>query len=242
MSQFVLGSQEIAQFMHFFHDAAFKISELEVLKVAKKYGLDYSPLSKDTENLSELDQKVLIEALGGDKKKIDELESVLNQMIVCRCVDNFLTYLSGILFEIYISKPETLRSSEKIEISTVLSFENYEQLVHNIAERRVNELSYKGVEDIADDLLKTIGFNLFDTNDELNKVSRAVQIRNLITHNRSVVNKRALSKCSALGFEIDEAIILSPEDVKTTYELFNSIVSKIDGRAVSKFKLSSNNI
>jgi len=179
---------------------------------------------------------------GESLKEIDEVMSVLNQMIVCRCIDNFLTYLSDLLFEVYTSKPETLRSSEKIEISTVLSFESNEQLVHYIAEHRVNELSYKGVEDISDYLLNTIGFKLFDTDDELNKVSRAVQIRNLIIHNRSVVNKRALSKCPTLGFEIGEAIILSSEDVKTTYELFESIVNKIDRRAVSKFKLSSNKI
>jgi hypothetical protein len=85
--------------------------------------------------------------------------------------------------------------------------------------------------------MKTMSFNLFDTNDELNEVSRAVQIRNLITHNRSVVNERAISKCSALGFEIGQAIILSPEDIKIMYELI-----KIDRLAVRKFGLSSKKI
>jgi hypothetical protein len=90
--------------------------------------------------------------------------------------------------------------------------------------------------------MKTMSFNLFDTNDELNEVSRAVQIRNLITHNRSVVNERAISKCSALGFEIGQAIILSPEDIKIMYELFDRIVIKIDRLAVRKFGLSSKKI
>ena len=65
-----------------------------------------------------------------------------------RHVENFLNYLSSLLNEIFIQRPEILKSSEKIDLEIVLGHSSIEDLVQTIAERKVENLSYKSLIDL----------------------------------------------------------------------------------------------
>src|SRR6056297_490597 len=54
---------------------------------------------------------------------IDELKAnrqLLLETILVRHVENFINYLSAVLFEIFTTRPETLKSSDKVEVAKVL--------------------------------------------------------------------------------------------------------------------------
>ena len=74
-----------------------------------------------------------------------ENSQVLFEMLVARHVDNWLSYLSGLLFHIFTSRPETLKSTDDVAVADVLAFERVADLVAYIAERRVQNLSLQGV-------------------------------------------------------------------------------------------------
>ena len=53
---------------------------------------------------------------------IDELKNnrqVLLEIVLVRHIENYLNYLSGLLFEVFRQRPETLKSSERVELATV---------------------------------------------------------------------------------------------------------------------------
>ena len=58
---------------------------------------------------------------------IDELKNnrqVLLEIVLVRHIENYLNFLSGLLFEVFRQRPETLKSSERVELATVLRYES----------------------------------------------------------------------------------------------------------------------
>lgn len=163
----------------------------------------------------------------------------LFQMTFSRSVDNFLSYISDLLFEIFVHRPEMLRSKEKIDVSQALDFSDKDQLVHYLAERKVNELAYKGIIELSEYVNNTLGFPLVESKVELEEISKVVQIRNLIIHNRGIVSRRAIDKCPLLGFSVGDEIQLDDKEVIKVYDLLNKAVISIDEKAIGKFGLAT---
>jgi len=55
----------------------------------------------------------------------------LSEVVLVRLVESYLHYLSSLLFEIFTQRPETMKSSEKIDVETVLSQGSLENLVNS---------------------------------------------------------------------------------------------------------------
>jgi hypothetical protein len=134
---------------------------------------------------------------------------LLFYMLHCRLVDNFLTYLSEVLVECFRAKPESMKSSEKIEISEVLQFDTFSELVDYVADKKVHSLSYQSILDLDDYFQSRFGVNIV-LEEAKSVLLKAVETRNLITHNRGIRNKRYMNKLgeaeSTLGVRRDIGI------------------------------------
>jgi hypothetical protein len=71
-------------------------------------------------------------------------------------------------------------------IDTILEHAAMDDLLASLVERRVNDLSFKGIRALADYLSDRLAFDLFDSQDDLQRAVRIVEIRNLIAHNRGL--------------------------------------------------------
>ena len=87
-----------------------------------------------------------------------------------------------------------LRSSETIKIEDVLRFDNYDALIEFLVERRINELSYGGIREVNAFLLGRTGIGLWASDEERSLLSVSVELRNIYTHNRGVVNEMFVRK------------------------------------------------
>lgn len=160
---------------------------------------------------------------------------VLHGMILTRGVDDFLIYLSELFGLIFRTEPGTLRSGEKIAIEEVLQHESLDEVVAYLANRRAERLAYAGLRAIAAELENDLGFELFQEND-LDRAVQVVGARNLVVHNRGVINAMYLRRVPDGGvpeerLPIDGAFVLGSLD-------FLAAASRgIDGRAVAKFIL-----
>ena len=94
--------------------------------------------------------------------KIDgeRFSEMYGQVLLTRDIDAFQRYLTKMLSRIYTERPETLKSSEKVEIQDVLRFKNMKDFVSYIVEKRVHELSYKGMQEILEFLEKKHGLKI----------------------------------------------------------------------------------
>ncbi len=92
---------------------------------------------------------------------------LLAELIHCRNVDNFLAYITDLLALIYHHRPEMLKSSEKVEVKFIMQFLSMDDLINALAEKRVQELSYKSFQDLHDYLSSKIGLPLVTTDEGL---------------------------------------------------------------------------
>lgn len=150
-----------------------------------------------------------------------------------RHVDNYLTYLSELLSLIFVTRPETLRSSETVTLQEVLSHERMEDFISRAAEQRVEALSYKGMVTLNKYMSDKLAFPLFEESEKLETAARIVDTRNLIVHNRGIVNRRARNVPGDVG----EQVKLTEASVEKDAEFLRLSGFDIDTRALSKFGL-----
>ena len=149
------------------------------------------------ENGSEADQARL-ERWEANKqptfKKLQSFGEFQSENICIRSVDNFLAYISETIQMCMKSRPEMLRSREMISIEDVLRFGEYDSLIEFLVERKINELSYGGIREVNSFLTDRTGINLWSSDEERSLLGISVELRNLYTHNRGVVNDTFLRK------------------------------------------------
>jgi hypothetical protein len=178
-----------------------------------------------------------IEKRGAFRAFRDVHRALLFEMMICRGVDNFLSYITQLLALIFRTRPETLRSSETVRLDAVLKHSTMADLVHELAERRVNQLSYQGMRDLAAYVSDRLGFVMFVDADKLNNAFRIIESRNLIVHNRGIVNELYLSRVGSSPAPLGVPIPMDPNRVLDDLEFLEAAVRDIDARAAAKFGL-----
>lgn len=117
----------------------------------------------------------------------DRFSEIYGQVLLTRDIDAFQRYLTKMLSRIYNERPETLKSSEKVEIQNVLKFENMEDFVSSIAEKRVLELSYKGMREILEFLKNKHGLEINCCDSKIATAIELIEVRNIVVHNAGIV-------------------------------------------------------
>jgi hypothetical protein len=185
--QFFISYRQINSFLLFLLnlvgqiELTAKTAQDALLKIFKDDPTEKAKLTKDWE---------------GRRSTIEELKEhrqFLMEVILVRHVENYLNYLSSLLREVFLARPEALRSMEKIELEVVLRHQSIEDLVKTITERKVEALSYSSLADLAEYFFEKFHITLVpDAKRQL--VVDAIETRNISVHNRCIVNQRFVSR------------------------------------------------
>jgi hypothetical protein len=174
-------------------------------------------------------------------KPVDELVEKhferLNQMIFCRCMDAFMLYVADLVGEIFRAKPECLRSSEKVEIEEVLRHQDMNSLIEALGARKVETLSYQGAREVCGYLSQKLGLQVPAEAKHLALIVATVEKRNLVVHNRAIVNARFRERS---GMDLPEGSQLSFSKVDTVYMEIVAVrefAARLDDEAAGKFGL-----
>ena len=127
-------------------------------------------------------------------RKLQSFGGYQSELMIIRLVDNFMSFLSETLQACMSKKPELLRSKEQIKTEDVLKFTNRRDLVDFLVNRKLNDLSYGGLRGIEEFLDQRLNVALVNNDDERICLSIAIELRNIYTHNRGVVNELFLSR------------------------------------------------
>jgi len=168
-----------------------------------------------------------------------KLLRLISEMVYCRGIDNYLTYVSEILALVFRTRPETLRSDEKVALSTVLAHPTMEELVRALAELKVHQLSYRGMEDLASYLASRLKWSLFVSSQERDRIVKLVERRNLIVHNRGVINDLFRRRYPGESVDRDGRIKVSVEDVRRDFAIIARSAYSLDRRTAIKFTLGT---
>lgn len=166
---------------------------------------------------------------GGDGKEILQASA---EMIFSRACDNFQTYISEILYLIYNKHPHSF-FKRKYDAALAFSATNLEDLKRSIIDEQVGDLSYKSLHELAEFVQKSTGFQLFPNNISLLRASSLMNVRNLITHNRGIINSLYFSRTRKKNVRIGEKVEV-PDALKAQRYL-TTLAKDIDSRACLKF-------
>jgi hypothetical protein len=167
--------------------------------------------------------------------------SLVNQIMLSRAVESFDLYLTTILRDVFLSRPEILKSDGVVDIATVIETGNYQDLIWQIVERKVHDLSYKPLSELRKFIQRRTGIDLFPQPDAFDTAMVASEIRNLIAHNDCVVNGvfKARTKKISIPLEISERGRINIDDawLRCASYTLDGIVFRFDELATEKFKL-----
>jgi len=185
-----------------------------------------------------LDFMQYLVAADDDKKSSGNLFDhlpLISELVFQRFVDNFITYISDLLTVVFTARPEMLKSDEKISVKEVLEYETRSDLIAILTERKITALSFKGLTDLSEEVSKKHGVVLFATAGELASAAILVEKRNLIAHNRAIVNRRYLERVPFPSEKIGERLSLSIEQVLAEQGVLGHLVSEMHIRVMGKF-------
>jgi hypothetical protein len=229
LGRFVEAFQETIGFVYYTTGMAARIDEVQRIAVEALANLQDSD-PPHTEQPTER------ETATGELRKF---RLVVLEMLLSRGVDNFLTYVAELLALVFRSRPETLRSGETIRLDYVLRHAGMDDLIESLAERRVERLAYQGMRELADDLRKSIGFDLFPDAEALVHAISIIEARNLIVHNRAVINKRHIARVPSAASQLGARLDLEFDSVSDDLAFLARAAYSIDERAIRKWNLAT---
>ncbi len=164
------------------------------------------------------------------RSAVDELKAnrqLLLETILVRHVENFVNYLAAVLFEIFTSRPETLMSSEKVEVSEVLRHTSIESLVREIAETKVDSLSYSCFGKLSEFFEERFRIKIANES-ELKLIHEYIEVRNISVHNRCYISRRFISRMNLKVSELGKKKYLYKQDLDVLIPTLAGVVEAID--------------
>jgi len=175
----------------------------------------------------------------GALKTLRSFRQLLLQLVATRGAEDFLLYISELLALVFRSRPETLRSNEQVRLDLILQHDTMENLVSDLAERKVQSLSYQGIRDVATWVQERLGLKLLSNPVSLDRTVMIIEVRNLIAHNRAVVNRLFLTRVPDSPAAIGDVLNLNVNDVFDDLEFLGQAVADLDERCVAKLGLAA---
>ena len=157
------------------------------------------------------------------------------EMLYCRHVDNYQSYLTALLMEVFQQRPELLRSKRQVSVEMILDLPSREDLIRAVAETQVHDLSYEPFEKLRRYFDER---GIFIASDEdASVIVEAIETRNIAVHNNCVINQRYLARVKCNQDRIGKTREIDVGALERLAILFGDLVGEIDARAAAKLKL-----
>lgn len=105
----------------------------------------------------------------------------LTRILFSSFVDNFETYLSDLLYEIFLANPKTLKSKELVTIEEVLNCSDLQEFVKYWAKEKISKLQKGSVKGFIKDNKQISSLRVLDEIKQ-DKIESILQIRHLYSH------------------------------------------------------------
>lgn len=162
---------------------------------------------------------------------------ILSRILFASCADTFESYLSDLLFEIFLAKPETLKSQEQVMVQEVLKCADMQEFVEMWARRKLEKLQKGSVKGFLNDTKQISDLDAISARDQ-DVIEGILQIRHLYAHRNGMVDEKFLRyfpASFALKTEHQMSVLAMLEKVRCLADT----VEKIDQAAISKYNLAT---
>lgn len=162
---------------------------------------------------------------------------ILIRILFSSCADNFETYLSDLLYEIYLANPNTLKSEEPVTINEVLNCTDLEEFVDFWAKKKLSKLQRGSVKGFIAENKQISALNAINETEQ-EELEKILQIRHLYAHKNGIVDEKFLRFYPSL-FTLNEEHRMAIDSMIEKMEYLSTRVHRIDSAAICKFNLSA---
>lgn len=162
---------------------------------------------------------------------------VLARLLLSSFADTFETYLADLLFEIYLAKPETLKSSSAVEVREVLDCFDREAFIRFVATRKISGLKKGNVKGLIEENKQIKNLEVFSDSSIITEIDELFQIRHLYVHSNGRVDSKFANSVSG-KFQIGDEHQMTVDEICKAATLLSTTVDQLDEAAINKYGLS----
>jgi hypothetical protein len=177
--------------------------------------------------------------MGSAVAQMDIHSTVLGEMLFCRSVNSFLTYLADLMTLIYEKYPKKLPSNKQATYQFCIEHHLAGDLISALAEKTVMELTYQSLDDLAKHFGEKLDVVLFTESTDFVNGGLCVDIRNVITHNRGIVNRFFIQRNPQFADDLGKRVVLSEQETGEMLGTLGYCARQLDIRAIKKFGLET---
>jgi hypothetical protein len=170
---------------------------------------------------------------------MDIHSAVLDEMVFCRGVNSFLTYLADLMTLIYEKYPKKLPSNKQTTYRFCIEHHMAGDLISALAEDTVLELTHQNLDDLAKYFQNNLDLVLFTKDTHSINAALCVDIRNIITHNRGIVNRFFIQRNPRFSDDLGKRVVLGEENRQEMLGMLGYCARQLDVRAINKFGLET---
>jgi hypothetical protein len=165
-------------------------------------------------------------------------ERLRREVTVTRTVDNYTTYVTDVMSEFHRRYPGSLKGKDKkISVELVLDAGTIGNVIDALTEARVHDLAHQSLGTLADYLKGQHDIGLFATKEGRAAAELAAERRNLIVHNRGVINRVWIKRVGAGHGDLGDRINLSPADIRAGNVALHDSVRHVEDQLQLKFAI-----
>lgn len=162
---------------------------------------------------------------------------ILLRILFSSIVDNFESYLSDLLYEIFLANPSTLKSSQQVTIEEVLNCGDIHEFVMYWAKQKLSKLQKGSVKGFIKDNSQIRELGIINEAAQ-NEIEGILQIRHLYSHRNGIVDEKFLQHFTGI-YSLNSEHRMSINDILAKLKYLAEMVNKIDKAATRKYALDT---
>ena len=175
----------------------------------------------------------------GERRRPDGCSLGGLDVIFCRGVNSFLTYLADLMTLIYGKYPMKLPSNKQTTYRFCIEHHLAGDLISALAEQTVMELTHQNLDSLAKYFKRNLELVLFTKDTHSTNAALCVDIRNIITHNRGIVNRFFIQCNPQFADDLGKRMVVGEKDRREMLGTLGYCARQLDVRAIKKFGLET---
>jgi hypothetical protein len=161
---------------------------------------------------------------------------MLMRILFSSCADTFETFMSDLLYEIYLAKPQTLKSEATVTVKDVLDCSDMQEFISRYAKEKLKKLQRGSVKGFIADNRAIKSLNVFDAMRQA-EIEKILQIRHLYTHQNGIIDDKFRKSFPAT--KLNDEYQMTLNEFLDRFEYLAQAIEAVDEAARKDFKLAS---
>lgn len=167
---------------------------------------------------------------------VNQEGKILTRILFASFVDNFETYLSDLLYEIFLANPATLKSKQQVTLEEVLNCSDLQGFVEYWAKQKLNKLQKGSVKGFIKDNKQINDLDVLNQSKQ-DEIEKILQIRHLYSHRNGIIDEKFLQYFTE-EYTLNSEHQMSIREMCDTLCYLADVVDQIDSAATAKYKLA----